>query len=238
MWYFAHSIGGHRTTFCGCGIAGNLGADFESVLTESLRPAPPSPSSLMAASVRPASVGVSMSLCAPAAFARCSCSERTKASGSWTAACLSSSSALRSRLLFSRCICSSDIAERSAMASGFSLSEMGTEGGCCLKVVGAGAGRGGGSLRGRESERSMGASWATVAVGVMGDTGGRSEVGDSERFSPEVLEASLLDAGRRSVLRTSAGMAAEGGVVLGRWARVASGDERSAAPTSEAGGAR
>jgi hypothetical protein len=230
MWYFAHSMGGHRTTFCGCGIAGNLGAAFESVLTESLRPAPPSSSLLMAASVRPASVGVRMSLCAPAAFARCSCSERTNASGSWTAACLSSSSALRSRLLFSRCICSSDIADRRAMASGFSLSEMGTEGGCCLKVVGAGAGagagagRGGGSLRGRESERSRGASWATVVVGVMGETGGRSEVGDSERFSPEVLEASLLDVGRRSVLRTSAGMAAEGGVVLGRCAREASGD--------------
>lgn len=112
------------------------------------------------------------------------------------------------------------------MASGFSLSDMGTEGGCCLKVVGAGAGagRGGGSLRGRESERSMGASWATAAVGVMGETGGRSEVGDSERFSPEVLEASLLDCGRRSVLRTSAGMAAERGVVLGRCARKASGD--------------
>lgn len=103
------------------------------------------------------------------------------------------------------------MAERRAMASGFSLSEMGTEGGCCLKAVGAGGG--GGALRGRESERSMGASWATVAVGVMGDTGGRSEVGDSERFweAPEVDEAPLDDAGRRFVSTSSAGMAAGGG---------------------------
>lgn len=72
----------------------------------------------------------------------------------------------------------------------------------------------------------MGASWATVAVGVMGETGGRSEVGDSERFceAPEVDEASLEDAGRRSVLSTSAGMAAEGGVVLRRCARESSSD--------------
>ena len=111
------------------------------------------------------------------------------------------------------------------MASGFSLSEMGTEGGCCLKVVGAGAragaGGGGGRVRGGESERSMGASWATVAVGVMGDTGGRSEVGDSERFSeaPEVDEAPLEEAGRRSVLTSSAGMAAEGEDVSRRGAR-------------------
>lgn len=108
------------------------------------------------------------------------------------------------------------MAERSAMASGFSLSEMGTEGGCCLNVAGAGAdagaGGGGGALRGRESERSMGASWATVAVGVMGETGGRSEVGDSERFweAPEVDEAPLEEAGRRFVSTSSAGMAAEG----------------------------
>ena len=102
---------------------------------------------------------------------------------------------------------------------------MGTEGGCCLKVVGAGAGRGGGSLRGRDSERSMGASWACVAVGVMGETGGRSDVGDSERFceAPEVDEVSL-EAGRRSVFSTSAGMAAEGEDVSRREARESSCD--------------
>lgn len=114
------------------------------------------------------------------------------------------------------------------MASGFSLSEIGTEDGCFLNGVGfiagtgagadagAGAGavavRGGASLRGcEESVRSMGASCATVAVGVMGETGGRSEVGDSERFceAPDVDDASLDDV-PKSVFTNSAGMAAEG----------------------------
>lgn len=111
------------------------------------------------------------------------------------------------------------------MASGFSLSEIGTDGGCCLKVVGAGGGGGGGgALRGRDSERSMGASWATVAVGVMGETGGRSEVGDSERFceAPEVDEASLEDGGRKSVLTSSAGISAESEDVSRRGARESS----------------
>ena len=68
----------------------------------------------------------------------------------------------------------------------------------------------------------MGASWATVAVGVMGDTGGRSEVGDSERFceAAEVDEAPLEEAGRRSVLTSSAGMAE--GEVSGRGAQESS----------------
>jgi hypothetical protein len=113
------------------------------------------------------------------------------------------------------------MAERRAMASGFSLSEMGSEGGCCLKAVG-----GGGALRGRGSERSMGASWATVAVGVMGETGGRSDVGDSERFCEcaEVDEAPLDDAGRRLVSTSSAGMAAGGGgLVEARCPRVLQG---------------
>jgi hypothetical protein len=40
----------------------------------------------------------------------------------------------------------------------------------------------------------------------MGDTGGRSEVGDSERF--DVVDVSLEDAGRKSVFTTNAGMVA------------------------------
>ena len=99
------------------------------------------------------------------------------------------------------------MAERSAMASGFSLSEMATDGGCGLKVaVGGGAGRGRGSVR------STGASWATDAVGVRGDTGGRSGVGDLERVPEcaEATEASLDEAGRAFVSTRSAGMAAWG----------------------------
>lgn len=91
------------------------------------------------------------------------------------------------------------------MASGLSVSEMATEGGCGVKVaVGGGAGRGRGSLR------STGASWATVAVGVRGDTGGRSGVGDFERLAEwwERVEASLDEAGRVLVSTRSAGMAA------------------------------
>lgn len=88
------------------------------------------------------------------------------------------------------------------MASGFSLSDMATEGGCGLKVaVGGGAGRG------RGSACSTAASWATEAVGVMGDTGGRSGEADS-------VEASLDEAGRAFVSTRSAGMAA--------WCRVVS----------------
>lgn len=90
---------------------------------------------------------------------------------------MSSSRALRSRRLFSRWSCSSDMAERSAIASGFSLSEMGTEGGCCLKVA-AGGGCGG-ATRGRVSAGSGRASCAAATVGVIGDTGGR--LGDRER---------------------------------------------------------
>ena len=82
---------------------------------------------------------------------------------------------------------------------------------------GAGAFRGGASLRGRSrtSGRSAGtgASCATVAVGVMGDTGGRSEVGDSERF--DVDDVSLEDAGRRSVFTSSAGMVEGAGAAHG-----------------------
>jgi len=93
------------------------------------------------------------------------------------------------------------------MASGFSLSDMATEGGCCLKVAtGAGAGRGCASVR------STGASWATEALGVMGDTGGRFGDADSERFRErsDDDEASLDEAGRASVSTSSAGMAAAG----------------------------
>lgn len=96
------------------------------------------------------------------------------------------------------------MAERSAMTSGFSLSDMATEGGCCLNVAtGGGAGRGG-------SVRSTAASWATEALGVMGDTGGRFGDADSDRLRErsEVDEASLEEAGRGFVSTRSAGMAA------------------------------
>jgi len=193
--------------FCGCGIAGNLGGSgFASMCVESLRVSAlfASCSLLLAASDRPASVGVRMSWCDWEACARCSCSERTNACGSDTAAALRSWRALRSRLLFSRCSCRSEMAERRAMASGFSLSDMATDGGCGLKVaVGGGAGRG------RASVRSTGANWAAEAVGVRGDTGGRSGVGDLERAPEcsEAVEASLEDTGRAFVSTRSAGMA-------------------------------
>ena len=100
------------------------------------------------------------------------------------------------------------MAERSAMASGFSLSEIATEGGCGLNVAtGGGAGRGCGAVR------STGASWAMEALGVMGDTGGRFGDADSERLRerPDDDDASLDEAGRAcaSVSTRSAGMAAE-----------------------------
>jgi hypothetical protein len=82
------------------------------------------------------------------------------------------------------------------MASGLSLSEMGSEGGCWRKVVAAG---GGGATLGPASG-GRGASWATVAVGVMGETGGRSEVGEPGR----VAEA----ASPTAVSTSSAGMSA------------------------------
>ena len=58
--------------------------------------------------------------------------------------------------------------------------------------------------------RSTGASWAAEAVGVRGDTGGRSGVGDLERLREwwERVEASLDEAGRVLVSTRSAGMAA------------------------------
>lgn len=108
----------------------------------------------------------------------------------------------------------------------------GTGAGADAGAGGAGAFRGGASLRGRSrtSGRSAGtgASCATVAVGVMGDTGGRSEVGDSERF--DVDDVSLEDAGRKSVFTSSAGMVA---VVEG--AGAAHGNSNS--NSNEAGGA-
>lgn len=93
------------------------------------------------------------------------------------------------------------MADRRAMASGFSLSEMATDGGWLMKVA-----AGGGTTRGR----SMGASCATVAVGVMGDTGGRSGETEPDRLREwsETVEALLDEAGRIEVSTRSAGMAA------------------------------
>lgn len=83
--------------------------------------------------------------------------------------------------------------------------------------------------RSRTSGRSAGtgASCATVAVGVMGDTGGRSEVGDSERF--DVDDVSLEDAGRKSVFTSSAGMVA---VVEGAGAAHGNSNEAGGASTA------
>jgi hypothetical protein len=120
------------------------------------------------------------------------------------------------------------MAERRAIASGFSLSEMATEGGCWMKVA-----TGGGAGRGRASVRATGASWAADAVGVMGDTGGRFGDADSERFRerPEVDEASLDEAGRGFVSTRSAGMTARWTSPGAEPARFA--DYRSAAVTGQ-----
>lgn len=206
--------------FWGCGIGGILVVPvFGWSWAESLRastaglspPISTSPSGCVW-SMRPARVGVRISLFACDFCAFCSCNERAKACGSDTAAALSSASAFISRLLFSRCSWRSDIAERKAMASGFSLSEMATEGGCCLKLaVGGGAGRG------RDSVGSVGASCAIEAVGVMGDTGGRSGEAEAECLPErsEAVEASLEEGrGAAGVLVStrSAGMAATRGL--------------------------
>jgi hypothetical protein len=90
------------------------------------------------------------------------------------------------------------------MTSGLSLSARATDGGWVRKVAGGGgAGRGG-------SVRSTGASWATEALGVMGDTGGRFGDADSERWREraDVDEASLDEAGRGFVSTRRAGMTA------------------------------
>lgn len=105
------------------------------------------------------------------------------------------------------------------MASGFSLSDMGTEGGCCRNVA-----VWGGTTRGRASVRSTGASWAAATVGVMGETGGRLGEADSERFleRSEVVEASLEDTGRGVVVSTRRGGESTGrGVVSTRSAGMA-----------------
>ena len=59
MWYLSQLMGGHRTTFCGCGMGGNLWAlDSVSLRVESLRAS----GSLASWSwPRPDRVGVSMS---------------------------------------------------------------------------------------------------------------------------------------------------------------------------------
>lgn len=97
------------------------------------------------------------------------------------------------------------MAERSAIASGFSLSDIGTDSGCCLKVA-----TGGGTTRGRGSEGSRVANCATAAVGVMGDTGGRSGERDSERLLSRWCEGEgelLGEVDRVLVSTRSAGMA-------------------------------
>lgn len=99
------------------------------------------------------------------------------------------------------------MAERSAIASGFSLSAMDTDGGCWRKVA-----TGGGTTRGRGSEGSSGASCATEDVGVMGDTGGRSGEPDDERCLSrwsEGVDDVLGDVERVLVSTRSAGMAEE-----------------------------
>ena len=116
------------------------------------------------------------------------------------------------------------MAERKAMASGLSVSDMATEGGCGRKMA-----VGGGTWRGRASAGSAVASWATEAVGVMGDTGGRSGEAEVEAEAEagcvaersDVVEATLEEAGRVFVSTRSAGMAAWKGDVSGRRAEKA-----------------
>jgi hypothetical protein len=101
------------------------------------------------------------------------------------------------------------------MASGFSLSDMGTELGCCLKAGVGGAC--GGATRGRASGKLAGrASCAAWTVGVIGDTGGR--LGDCERdcerrwvrWSDGGVDAALGEVDGVLVSTRSAGMAEVG----------------------------
>lgn len=203
-------------------MAGSLGLSegSPSAPAESLRIAPcrswsASWYSLRADSEMSARVGARISALALAVWARCARRERAKVWGSDTACCLSSSRALRSRLLFSRWSWSRDMAERRAIASGFSLSSIGTEGGCGWKV----AARGGTTREGgRDSVGclvcSRGASCAAEMVGVIGDTGGRSGDDDLECGGlgwREGVDDELGEVERVVVSTRSAGMAARRG---------------------------
>lgn len=111
------------------------------------------------------------------------------------------------------------------MASGFSLSDMDTELGCCLKAGVGGAC--GGATRGRASGKLAGrASCAAWTVGVIGDTGGR--LGDCERererrwvrWSDGGVDAALGEVDGVLVSTRSAGMAEVGRGAAGGGRRV------------------
>jgi hypothetical protein len=82
------------------------------------------------------------------------------------------------------------MADRSAIASGFSLSDIGTDGGCWRKAA-----TGGGRTWFAAPEGSgRGASFAGAVVGVRGDTGGRPgerELSRSVSRSSEGAEVSV-----------------------------------------------
>lgn len=91
------------------------------------------------------------------------------------------------------------MADRRAIASGFSLSDIETGGGCVRKVA-----RGGGRTCLRVSKGSMGASCATETVGVMGETGGRAGDCDLDRTVSCLMAAWSLVASNLSVEGTEA----------------------------------
>jgi len=111
-----------------------------------------SPSACFAPSVLSSSISLSSSsassenwITAPRSSVRNrpAANSRAKPSGSAAAASFMRSNDFKSRRLCCFCICNIDMAERSAMASGFSLSEIGTGGGSGLKTAGVAGGRGG-----------------------------------------------------------------------------------------------
>lgn len=122
--------------------------------------------------------------------------------GSDMAAVFRSCRALRSRLLFSRCSWSSDMAERSAIASGFSLSDMGSDGGCWRNAA-----TGGGRTCFSDAEGSgRGASFAGAVVGVRGDTGGRPGEREWERSVSRSSEGASVSVGEAERVLVGEGM--------------------------------
>lgn len=79
------------------------------------------------------------------------------------------------------------MADRRAMASGLSVSDMATEAGCDLKTaLCGGAGRGWTLALSTGGSGSGSGSWGAELVGVIGDTGGR--LGESGREEVESVE--------------------------------------------------
>lgn len=97
------------------------------------------------------------------------------------------------------------MAERSAIASGFSLSDIGTEGGCWRKVV-----AGGGRTCFCDSEGSSGARRAAAVVGVRGDTGGLSGDCDLERSPLRSSDCAAVSMGEAERVFVGDGMVKAG----------------------------